>query len=242
MSDINRERANAVRGAWINERALVTEGKGTRDWSQRQQIGMIRKGQVTGIYGHHMQSVKTHPQQAGNPQNIQFLNKSEHIKGAHGGNTKFSTNGYYNPQTKTMQNFGNRSPQAPQMQISKPLSQNQINSAVKREQTYQNRVTMDTAMANQWRQAHGHSHMRRQKNHYKSIEAIQQKSSLKQSGTNATQTNRSANQVIRSSYGKNGQATNASKGTSSVAAKGASSGKSSGSSSGGKSSGGGKSR
>ena len=117
MSDINRQRADAVRGAWKNERALVRDGKGTRDWSQRQQISMIRKGQVSGIDGHHMQSVRTHPQQAGNPQNIQFLNRSEHIKGAHQGNTKNSTNGYYNPQNKTMHDFGKGSPQAPQMQL-----------------------------------------------------------------------------------------------------------------------------
>jgi len=76
----------------------------------------------------------------------------------------------------------------------------------------------------------------------KGIQAARQNSTAQKSGINATQTNRSANQVIRSSYGKNGQATNTSKGISSGAAKGASSGKSSGSSSGGKSSGGGKSR
>ena len=87
MTDTNKARKDAVREAWKNEGALVREGKGTRDWSQRQQIGMVRKGQVSGFQGHHMQSVKTHPQQAGNPQNIQFLNKAEHIKGAHRGNT-----------------------------------------------------------------------------------------------------------------------------------------------------------
>jgi hypothetical protein len=157
MSDINRERAEAVRGAWKNERALVQDGKGTRDWPQRQQIGMVRKGVVSGFDGHHMQSVKTHPQQAGNPKNIQFLNKSEHIKGAHGGNTKNSTNGYYNPQTKSMHSFGSNSPQAPQIQLNKPLSQNQIYGAMKREQNYQNRVTRDMSIANQWRQTHGYT-------------------------------------------------------------------------------------
>jgi hypothetical protein len=201
MGDINKERADAVRKAWINERALVQEGKGTRDWSQRQQIGIIRKGQVSGYDGHHMQSVKTHPQQAGNPGNIQFLNKTEHIKGAHGGNTKNSTNGYYNPQTKTMHSFGNSNPQISQMQLNDPLSQNQIYNAMKREQAYQNRVTRDVATANQWRLSYGctptfkrtSSQNSNLRSVNKGIESFRQKSLLKQAGTNATQTNGSTN-------------------------------------------------
>ena len=164
MNDINKARADAIRGAWKNEKALVRKGEGTRDWSQRQQIGMIRKGQVSGYHGHHMQSVKTHPHQAGNPKNIQFLNRSEHIDGAHRGNTQNSTDGYYNPSTKTMQSFGTNEPHAPQIKLSNPLSQSQIDSAIKREQSYKNRVSQDRAFANQWRQANGYSPMFGQSN------------------------------------------------------------------------------
>jgi hypothetical protein len=163
MSDLNQARAEAVREAWKNERALVLQGSGTRDWSQRQQIELTRKGHVNGFDGHHMQSVRTHPKQAGNPQNIQFLNKNEHIKGAHRGNTKNSTNGYYDPATKTMNGFAKgENPKAPQSKLSVPLSQKQINSAVAREKAYQNRVRRDTATADRWRQAQGYAPPTRQ--------------------------------------------------------------------------------
>jgi hypothetical protein len=241
MSDVNKARKDAVREAWKNERSLVREGKGTRDWSQRQQIGMIRKGQVSGYDGHHMQSVKTHPQQAGNPQNIQFLNKSEHIKGAHRGSTQNATNGYYNPQTGTMHSFGSRNPQAPQMQLSAPLSQNQINSAIKREQAYQSRMARDTATANQWRQAHGYAPMGQRSNSQgnKGIEAARQKAAQKQSGTSASQSGQSTNQGIKSYQSKTtGQAPSSLKSNSAIKGASTGNGKSGGSSSGGQSSGG----
>jgi len=231
MSDINQQRASAVRGAWKNESTLVRQGQGTRNWSQRQQIGIIRKGQVNGYDGHHMQSVKTHQKQAGNPKNIQFLSKKEHIKGAHRGNTKNATNGYYNPNTGTMYNFGKNRPQAPQMKLSQPLSQKQINSAVKREQTYQNRVTRDTSFMKQWRQTHVPMNN-------KGIAGIRQKVAQKQSL--APQSGRSANQVIKGYQSKaSGQSTRSARGSASTATKGASSnsGRPGGSSRGGQSSG-----
>jgi len=260
MSDINKARKDAVREAWRNEKASVMKGSGTRDWSQRQQISLVRKGQVNGFHGHHMQSVKTHQHQAGNPHNIQFLTKSEHIQGAHGGKTTNSTNGFYNPQTGTMHGFGNNNPQAPQMKLSNPLSQTQISSAIKREQAFQNRVSQDRAFANQWRQANGYSPMfgsktqsrTSQSSGNKGIDSVRSQSakaqvsstSTQQSSQNkgliaaqqkasATQTSSSqANKGISSYQSRaNGQPSGA-RGSSSGATKGASSGQASGSSSG----------
>jgi len=107
VSDINKERKNAVREAWKNERAHVRGGNGTRDWSQTEQKEIVAKGRANGYEVHHMKSVKDYPQHAGDPKNIQFLNRSEHVDGAHKGNTQNSTNGYYNPSTKTMPSSNN---------------------------------------------------------------------------------------------------------------------------------------
>jgi len=138
VSDINKERKNAVREAWKNERAYVREGNGTRDWSQTEQKEIVAKGRANGYEGHHMKSVKDYPQHAGDPKNIQFLNRSEHVDGAHKGNTQNSTNGYYNPSTKTMHSFGNNNPVAPQVKnLSTPISQKDQNLAIKREQARQ---------------------------------------------------------------------------------------------------------
>jgi len=135
MADTNQARKDAVRGAWKNERNQVRSGQGTRDWSPSEQKQIVAKGRANGYEGHHMKSVSAYPQHAGNPKNIQFLNRSEHINGAHKGDTKNATNGYYNPKTGSMQSFGKRNPQAPQPQaLSSPITQRQQNNAVKSEQ------------------------------------------------------------------------------------------------------------
>ena len=140
MSDTNQERKNAVREAWKNERAHVRDAKGTRDWSQSEQREITAKGRANGYEGHHMKSVKEYPQYAGDPHNIQFLNRSEHVNGAHKGNTQNATNGYYDPKTGTMHSFGSRGPQAPQAQpLSAPLAQKQQNSGTTREQAAGNK-------------------------------------------------------------------------------------------------------
>ena len=85
-------RRAAVSKAWANERALVREGKGTRDWSKSQQAEILATGRCKGYIGHHKCSVKNNPELAGEPKNIQFLTFSEHIK-AHGNNFKNDPHG-----------------------------------------------------------------------------------------------------------------------------------------------------
>ena len=98
MSDIAYERRKAVAEAWKNEKKLVAAGKGTRDWSQKEQREILSKGKAAGYQGHHMKSVDGHNAKAGESSNIQFLTRSEHLA-AHKGNYRNNTNGYYDPAT-----------------------------------------------------------------------------------------------------------------------------------------------
>jgi len=101
MSRRTAEANRAIAAAWEREQQLVNEGKGTRDWTTEQQIDILEKGKAydcegKAIEGHHMKSVSVFPEHQGNPDNIQFLSRSEHFD-AHGGSYLNPTNGYYNP-------------------------------------------------------------------------------------------------------------------------------------------------
>lgn len=102
---LSYERQSAVRKAWKEEQARVESGHGTRLWTKEQQKEVLDRGSVRGFEGHHMKSVSLYPEQAGNPENIQFLSEDEHLYGAHGGDYHNLTNGYYDPYTKTMNEF-----------------------------------------------------------------------------------------------------------------------------------------
>lgn len=130
---LQTERQKAVDEAWKFEVELVRRGKGTRQWTADEQKELLATGKVNGYYGHHMQSVKTNPENAGNKDNIQFLNYEEHINGAHQGSTKNSTNGYYDPQTGQMHEFkdGKLVPIIPM-----ELEQQAFESVEERENTY----------------------------------------------------------------------------------------------------------
>ena len=86
-------RRQAVRDAWKAEKELVEKtGQGTRKWSQSEIQELLETGKVKGYEGHHINNVKDHPELAGNPDNITFLNKSEHLS-KHGGNFRNETHG-----------------------------------------------------------------------------------------------------------------------------------------------------
>ena len=109
MSSRTAEANKAVRKAWENERQLVLEGKGTRDWTREQQQSIIDTGKAyddkgVSFHGHHMKSVEAYPAYQGNPSNIEFLTRDEHYD-AHGGNTHIPTNGYYDPRTRLTRAF-----------------------------------------------------------------------------------------------------------------------------------------
>lgn len=100
----------AVTQAWENEHRLVSEGKGTRDWTPEQQRDILDKGKAYGddgraFEGHHMKSVEGYPDFQGDPGNIQFLSRPEHYA-AHNGSFQNPTNGYFNPFTGEAVDFG----------------------------------------------------------------------------------------------------------------------------------------
>ena len=104
------ERNKAVREAWNKELELVQEGKGTREWTPEQQKDILEKGRAydengKAFEGQHMKSAEMYPEYQGEPGNIQFLTRAEHIE-AHDGNWQNPTNWYYNPVTKEKFDFG----------------------------------------------------------------------------------------------------------------------------------------
>lgn len=113
MSRIGNRR-KAVDLAWKREKELVLEGKGTRDWTEEQQRQIIEDGRATdesgrAFDGHHMKNVATYPEYQEDPNNIQFLSRSEHLD-AHGGCTHNSTNGFYDYKTGETIDFGDNPP------------------------------------------------------------------------------------------------------------------------------------
>ena len=90
------ERAGAVRKAWKLEYENVANGgKGiSREWDALEINELLSTGKVKGYQGHHMKSVKGYPELAGDPHNIQFLTRSEHLR-AHGGNFRNITHGRF---------------------------------------------------------------------------------------------------------------------------------------------------
>ena len=104
------ERNKAVREAWNKELELVQEGKGTREWTPEQQKNILEKGRAydengKAFEGQHMKSAEMYPEYQGEPGNIQFLTRAEHLE-AHEGNWQNPTNWYYNPVTKEKIDFG----------------------------------------------------------------------------------------------------------------------------------------
>lgn len=53
---------------------------------------LIETGKVKGYQGHHINNVKDHPSMAGEPNNIKFLDKNEHLD-VHKGNYRNKTEG-----------------------------------------------------------------------------------------------------------------------------------------------------
>lgn len=92
-SSIKSARRRAVRQAWKQEKNLVKRiGQGTRDWTESETKELLTNGKVKDFVGHHINNVKHHPELAGNPANIEFVTKAQHLA-KHGGNFKNKTIG-----------------------------------------------------------------------------------------------------------------------------------------------------
>ena len=104
----------AIAEAWKREQKLVLEGKGTREWTEEQQLDIIELGKAfdddgVAFEGQHMKSALAYPDQQGNPDNIQLLSKSEHLA-AHKGDFRNPTNWYYDPVSLEFINFDDNAP------------------------------------------------------------------------------------------------------------------------------------
>ncbi|WP_066925661.1 hypothetical protein [Murdochiella massiliensis] len=144
---LSNERQNAVRNAWKEEKERVNNGQGTRDWTPSQQRELLQRGAVSGYEGHHMKSVSLYPEYAGDPSNIQFLSEDEHLNGAHQGSYHNATNGYYDPETQTMNDFeGSELGQIPVNDLTECYSDDQILSIEHVREAYvsDESVTTDT--------------------------------------------------------------------------------------------------
>lgn len=133
MSETSYQRRCAVEKAWAHERERILQGRGSRDWTKGEQREILRTGSCHGFEGHHMQSVKEHPDQAGNPDNIQFLTRDEHLA-AHRGDWKNDADGKYNPDTGRLTHFNGRDPSVSDKKLSDPLSQRAAKTADNRYQ------------------------------------------------------------------------------------------------------------
>ncbi len=112
MSNRTVQANKAVMQAWKKEYTLVSEGKGTREWTLEQQRDILDRGKAYGVdgrafEGHHMKSVEEYPDFQGDSGNIQFLSKSEHID-AHNGCFLNPTNGYFDPITCETKGFSDK--------------------------------------------------------------------------------------------------------------------------------------
>lgn len=131
MSQRNASSNKAVKDAWANERALVAQGKGTRDWTPQQQVDILTKGKAydengRAFEGHHMKNVKHYPEHQGKWQNIQFLSRKEHRQ-AHNNNFRNKTNGMYDFKTGKTKDFGNKGYERPsEINLSNKVSANEI--------------------------------------------------------------------------------------------------------------------
>ena len=110
MSRRTAESNKAILAAWNKEQELVQKGKGTREWTPKQQQDILEKGKAydedgVAFQGQHMKSAEMYPEHQGDPENIQFLTRAEHLE-AHNGNWRNPTNWYFNPVTKEKIDFG----------------------------------------------------------------------------------------------------------------------------------------
>jgi len=93
--ELSVARRTGVKKAWKEEQVLVkATGEGTRDWSVAEKKQLLKKGKVSGYYGHHIKSVNHHSVAlAKNPNNVEMVTFEEHLFDRHKGNFKNKSSG-----------------------------------------------------------------------------------------------------------------------------------------------------
>lgn len=138
MSRRTAESNKAILAAWKKEQELVQEGTGTREWTYQQQKDILDKGKAydengVAFQGQHMKSVEKYPECQGDPGNIQFLTRAEHLE-AHDGDWRNPTNWYFNPITKEKTDFGDgKYIPCEIIQLAEPVNKAQIKQETEKE-------------------------------------------------------------------------------------------------------------
>ena len=87
-------RQKAVKDAWKAEKRLVERtGHGSRRWTKKELKELKETGKVKGYEGHHINSVKGHPEDAGGPSKIEFVKKGREHLSRHNGNYRNPSSG-----------------------------------------------------------------------------------------------------------------------------------------------------
>ena len=128
-SNVNTARRAAVSKAWASERGLVLEGKGTRDWTKSQQAEIVATGRCKGYEGHHKCTVKDNPSEAANKDNIQFLNRKEHMD-AHNQNFKNDPHGRYDPESGKIVKYDKKIEPEPVKNLTNKMAESRKESAI----------------------------------------------------------------------------------------------------------------
>ena len=63
-------------------------GRGSRRWTKKELNELKETGKVKGYEGHHINSVKGHPEDVGDPSNIEFVKKGGEYLSRHNGNCR----------------------------------------------------------------------------------------------------------------------------------------------------------
>jgi len=93
--NIKSQRQSAVKKAWKQEKEIIeSTGNGSRKWNGVEKQEIQETGKAQGYEGHHINNVKDHPNQAGNPANVEFVTRKEHLN-VHQGNFKNKTTGEF---------------------------------------------------------------------------------------------------------------------------------------------------
>lgn len=87
-------RRKEVRLAREQERDLVRRtNAGTTSWTDPELKTIKEGGWSEGYFGHHINNVHHHPELAGEPRNVRFMNFDDHMAAHNNGNTRLRTTG-----------------------------------------------------------------------------------------------------------------------------------------------------
>ena len=101
-------RNNGVGLAWKYERIEIEMGgSGSGQWTDVQHREILDSGKVRGAEGHHINSVKAHPEQQANPDNIEFVRNRDEHRQRHGGDFKQPTEGDLIDRNKRLEDVNN---------------------------------------------------------------------------------------------------------------------------------------